>query len=66
MVKNITLKHERLIRKAKEQYEDIYPTAPGKELEDGFTFENNKQEWYFWFNTVDGSTHIVKEIENEA
>lgn len=60
----ITLKHKRLIKKANEKFGDIYPTSPHKELEDGFTYENKKQEWFFWFNTVDGSTHIVKEIEN--
>ena len=64
MVQTLSLKHVKLIKKAKETHGDIYPTAPQKRLYDGFTYE--KDNCYFWFNTADGSTHIVEEVEKET
>ncbi len=46
-----------LVSKAKEKYDEISPVAERKSLEECITRQGNRV--YLWFNTSDGSTHIV-------
>jgi hypothetical protein len=48
---------EQLVLHARNKYLKIYPCGKGKKLEDCFTIE--KDRVYFWFNTVDESTHLA-------
>ena len=46
-----------LVRKASEKHATIFPCVPKKGFEHCFT--QDKEKVYFWFNTVDRSTHMV-------
>ena len=59
MILHIRNKRFKLVQKAVKKFGKIYPTSPDKNLMDGFTVEKN--HLYFWFNTLDGSTHLVGE-----
>ena len=48
----------KLIQRAKKKYKKIYPCSYLKKLSECFTIDDNIL--YFWFNSVDHSTHIVK------
>lgn len=47
-----------LIEKAKKEFGEIAPTRNKKSLAECFTFEED--EIFFWFNTEDKSTHVLK------
>ena len=51
----------KLMKKAVEKYGRILPTQDYKTLEECFTYEAIWRTWFFWFNTPDGNTHLVKE-----
>ena len=44
-----------LMQQARKRYPLIFPL--GKDLAECFTLENNRL--HFWFNTEDGSTHMM-------
>lgn len=56
-------KHE-LIQQAKDIHKDILPVGSKKCFDDCFTLcdFNNEVKLIFWFDTTDGSTHIVKKV----
>ena len=47
----------KMIRKAKRQYDRIFPCSAKKNLRDCFTVEEG--QILFWFNTTDESTHVL-------
>lgn len=59
---SLSPRKKKLLNKAREMYGEIAPAGRKKTFEEGFTHSNNKL--VFWFNTTDGSTHVV--IENGA
>jgi hypothetical protein len=48
-----------LIQQAKDKYRDIFPTGRMETLDDCFTVRGD--ELIFWFNTSEGTTHVLKE-----
>jgi hypothetical protein len=50
---------KKMIRKAKQQYDQIYPCSAKKTLRDCFTVEED--QILFWFNTTDESTHVLSQ-----
>ncbi|MBD3346251.1 MAG: hypothetical protein GF401_14435 [Chitinivibrionales bacterium] len=54
---NMNERKRELIKRAREQYQDIFPCTTRSNLDDCFTVENDRI--LFWFNTLDASTHIL-------
>ncbi len=52
----------RLIQRAIEEHERIYPCGNAALLEECFT--TNEDRLLFWFNTEDDSTHLLVEVLN--
>ena len=50
----------RLIERAIESHERIFPCGNATMLEECFTVNENKL--LFWFNTEDDSTHLLEEV----
>lgn len=48
-----------LIRQAREKYVEIFPAGRMKTLEECFTVRGD--ELIFWFNTSEGTTHVIRE-----
>ena len=48
---------KKMILKARQQYNRIYPCSSKKNFGDSFTVEENRI--LFWFNTPDKSTHVL-------
>lgn len=49
---------EKLLKKAQEVYKKVLPCGGRKSFSECFTVYEN--ELVLWFNTKDGSTHIVR------
>ncbi len=52
-------REKKLIKRAIKDYKTIYPCGHFDEFSKCFT--EIKDELVFWFNTEDGSTHIIKQ-----
>ncbi len=52
----------RLIQKAIDEHERIFPCGSAALLDDCFTV--NEDKLLFWFNTEDDSTHLLEEVLN--
>jgi hypothetical protein len=50
---------QRLIKKAKKTYKQIYPCGARSSLSDCFTAIDDGRKVVFWFNTEDESTHVL-------
>lgn len=48
----------RIIEKAIRKHKQIFPCGGRRELSDCFTIEG--QQIFFWYNTSDRSTHLIK------
>jgi hypothetical protein len=56
---DVARKKKELIARAVRDYEDIMPCAMKNSLDECFTVE--REAIYFWFNTRDHTTRIIKE-----
>jgi hypothetical protein len=50
----------KLIEIAEKKYGTIYPCSNKETLQECISIEHDNK-MYFWFNTPDNSTHVVKE-----
>ena len=52
-----------LIEEARKRYNRIYPCGASRSLSESFTTFD--EDIILWFNTEDGSTHMIKSEMNE-
>ncbi|MBD3322281.1 MAG: hypothetical protein GF350_14370 [Chitinivibrionales bacterium] len=62
--KSANSRKELLIKAARKRHGTILPVADVKDLDDSFTTHHDAL--LFWYNTEDGSTHIVKDANKRG